>query len=245
MTVIQITDLHIKIPNSNSFNIDCQNSFGKTLNEAIIRYSPELIVISGDLCQKDPETEVYHYVKNILTASKIPFHVISGNHDDPKSIKAVFYENLHLDSELYFSYVLNGQKIIFLDTTPGIMSETQYDWLTNEVNEAGKEVFVFMHHPPIEGAVLLMDKNYCFKEIDRFSKVTSHFSEKQFYIFTGHYHNERTIIKDNMTVFITPSTYVQINDVMPEMTVYHSKPAYRVIKKENALLTTFVNYMDL
>ena len=245
MTIIQISDLHINIPNSNPFNIDCLSSFQKSLNESITRYSPELIVVSGDLCQKVPETNVYHYVKKIMDECGVPFHVISGNHDDPASIRSIFYESLLPDKELYFSERLNDEKIIFLDTTPGTMSEKQYDWFVNEINESGKEVFIFMHHPPLKGEVLLMDQNYSFYEIDRFSKVTNQFSDKHFYIFTGHYHNERTIIKENLTVFITPSTYVQINDVIKEMTVYHSKPAYRVIKKENGILTTFVNYMDL
>lgn len=245
MTIIQITDLHINIPNSNSFGVDCQNSFQKTLNASVKRYQPDLVVISGDLCQKDPETNVYYYVQGLLNECNVPFHVISGNHDDPGTMTNIFYNREEESDELYYTENLMDQKFIFLDTTRGSMSEMQYEWFTEEIKTQGEGVYVFMHHPPSFGSAIHMDENYSFKEKEKFTALIKNFSDKKFFIFTGHYHNERTIIEDNMTMFITPSTYVQINDVKREMSVDHSKPAYRVIKIDNKKLVTFVNYLDL
>ena len=242
MNILQITDLHIAIPDTNPFDVNCIAAFEKTLKEGLSRYDIDWVVLSGDLCQDKPDPAVYNYVKDIMYATQKPFYIISGNHDHPALINQYIFDKQN-DEKLYFSTKIEEQTMLFLDTTTGYLSSDQWYWLEDELKTCSEKTVIFMHHPPSLAHVPHMDINYSFKENDIFTQLLKKHNHIDFYIFCGHYHNERTIIDDNLHIFITPSTYMQISDETPSIKVYHTKPAYRIIHLNDQKLTTFVNYM--
>lgn len=244
MNILQITDLHISIPNNNPFDVDCIKAFEDTLNEGLSRYNIDLIVLSGDLCQKEPDANVYTYLKNILEKAQIPYHIISGNHDTPHMINRYMYDAPD-NNKLYYAEKVQDYNFIYLDTTTGYLTAEQWSWLENELSIQAEKIILFMHHPPSLAHVPHMDINYSFKENDKFCQMLHQYKNTTFQIFCGHYHNERTIVDGNIQIFITPSTFMQISDETTGIKVFHTKPAYRIIQLENQKLTTFVNYLYL
>ena len=88
MKIIQITDLHIDKENEYPYDIDVRRNFKRVLNAAR-RQKPDHLVISGDLCYQDGETEIYEWIKLQLDNSKIPYDIIAGNHDDSHMLSLI------------------------------------------------------------------------------------------------------------------------------------------------------------
>jgi 3',5'-cyclic-AMP phosphodiesterase len=245
MNILQITDMHLSIPNDNPFGVDCKISFEKALSEGLSRYNVDFIVLSGDLSLQDPDPNVYQYVKDTMQKIDKPNYIISGNHDNPALINEFIFSKVN-DKKLYYAEEVEGNKILFLDTTTGEIEAEHWAWLEDVLNQSEEdELTIFMHHPPSLALMPHMDTNYRFLEIDRFIDLLNKYPSKKFYIFCGHYHNERTIVEGNITIFITPSTYAQLSDAGDQIGVYHTKPAYRFIQLKDKKLTTFVNYCDM
>lgn len=211
MKICLLTDLHIDLEGKYPLNIDTRQHFQIVLAKAQeTKY--DFLILAGDLCNQTGDDTIYAWIKEQLKDITIPIKVIAGNHDHATLLANAFGEekNLH-DNELYYTYRLNAIKFIFLDTSKGEMSENQWHWLNEKIKVSGKDVFIFMHHPPLAAGALHMEPRYSFRQMDRFAQLCNGYPDQQFHIFTGHYHLERTIHHKNRTVYITPSTFVQIN----------------------------------
>ena len=238
MNIIQITDLHIASLGGLANEIDTRSNFERILNRVAQEESPDHIVISGDICFKDPDITVYNYIKSLLDKIDHNYHIISGNHDNSSMISVIFGKS---KVEEYY-YKSDG--IIFLDTGKGFMSETQWLWFEKVLETADlREIIIFMHHPPILAMVPHMDQKYTFMEIERFQKLTSRYNELEFFIFSGHYHVERSLKLRNMNVYITPSCFIQISDKDVEFKADHYYPAYRRIVFDKETFMTTVRYL--
>jgi Icc protein len=90
-------------------------------------------------------------------------------------------------------------------------------------------ILLFIHHPPAYCGVPYMDVNYAFQEIPRLqSLLTAVKSDLR--IFCGHYHVEREISFANQHIYITPSTFFQIDASQADFAIDHKRPGYRVIE---------------
>ncbi|HMU04215.1 MAG TPA: metallophosphoesterase [Saprospiraceae bacterium] len=243
LNICLITDLHIDGIGYSFNGIDPRANFVKVLKEATSK-SPELIVLAGDLCNKVGDLEIYYWIKQQMDALNIPYCCIPGNHDDASMMMDVFFEDVFMSrSELFFVKEFYGHSLIFLDTSQGSMSLEQYSWLNEIVSTIQKDVFIFMHHPPILAIAKHMEPRYAFQQMDEFQSICTSFQDKKFHIFTGHYHFERSIAKGNMTVYISPSTYLQIHPDYEEFKIQHDKIGYREIKLTDQSMVTNVNYL--
>ncbi len=235
MRIIQITDIHVDKVGELTNDINTQLNFLQVLDRAIL-YKPDAIVLTGDLCNQYGIIEIYEWFKSRLDILQIPYFVIPGNHDDAGMIASVFGYEL-IDGELYYSYNKHSNKLIFLDSGKSVMSEKQFDWLTEEINE---NCAVFMHHPPCLTGITYMDDNYKFQQIERFQSLIN----QQLAVFCGHFHCERTIQIGPMTVYITPSCYVQIDDNAAVFKPDHYNPAFRFIEIDtHGQIQTAVKYI--
>jgi len=155
----------------------------------------------------------YQWFREKLQVLQLPVCITPGNHDNPGLISQVFPDfPLNAENEMYYQRSWGDINMLFLDTTKGYMLENQYTWLENNISASeGKDVWICMHHPPVITGSMHMDGKYAFQQIDKFGQFCAKYPMKKFHIFSGHCHLERTIVKDNIHVYITPSSYVNID----------------------------------
>lgn len=248
MKIIQFTDIHIDLKGKKPHGVDVRKKFTKILGEIVVEAS-DMVVLTGDLCANEGDETIYKWIGNELRQAipDIPVLLIPGNHDDARLMSGLM-NTPHLvgESEMYYSFELKGQSFVFLDTSSGIISAGQLAWLRNEISLfAGTDLIVFMHHPPVKAQVKYMDDNYPLKNGEELMAIFNVFNTKQFHVFCGHYHVEKSILLNNVSVFITPSTYFQINQEEAAFKVDHYYPAYRIIELEENMLLTTVRYLAL
>jgi len=70
MKIVQFTDPHIGGVDQDTHNVDTRSNFIRTL-EAIRNEKADSVVLTGDLCFKEPRREVYEWIKEKLKAMKI------------------------------------------------------------------------------------------------------------------------------------------------------------------------------
>lgn len=245
MTACFITDLHIDEPGVFPLGIDTRTRFLLTLQH-IAKKNYDFLVLGGDLCNKTGNGEIYAWIKAHLDACGLPYYIIAGNHDT-SSIMAHAFEQSHRlqGDEVFYKETIQDFTFHFLDTGRGTISEVQYEWFEScLVDSATEEVLVCMHHPPVLSGSKHMEPKYFFQDSLKFEALCHKFQHKRFKIFCGHYHMERTVWKSNMEVFITPSTFVQIDPDFMAFRKGNDLFGYREIYlKDGALTGTNVIYI--
>ena len=229
MRIAQITDIHIGGARECPHQIDCRAQFRATL-DAVNLQEPDVIVLTGDLCFRDPEGEAYSWIASQLSALPCDVIIQAGNHDSQQSMRKYFDIPYHIATdEIYSLAEWEGHQVFFLDTARGVMSATQYDWLAEHIATPAPRVIFFMHHPPVYCGVPHMDVRYAFQQIPEFQQFVSGI-DAEIIVYCGHYHVERTLIMPGQTIYITPSTFFQINAWQEEFAIDHHRPGYRMIE---------------
>ncbi len=243
MKIIQITDLHIGRKDEDTFDIDVRKNFMDIL-KVIKKLGPDLLVLSGDLCYRESEPDIYRWIKSHLDFLQLPYEVMAGNHDDSQIMAEVFNrKHLLIDDELYFKKIIGNYGILFLDSSKGFLSEKQLKWLEHEMHLIKKEVLIFMHHPPVDGGVPHMESNYAMKGREVLQFILAKYP-KNIPIFCGHYHVEKTIFVENLLVHITPSCFFQIDWRERDFKVDHHRIALREIELGKGYLRSTVSYFE-
>lgn len=243
MNIIQLTDLHIGQESDDTHGVDVRQNFLKILKEVKHR-APDFLVLTGDLCLNDGDVAIYLWMKKHLDNLDIPYEVIAGNHDDSTLLAQTFEKTIHLHSnELFFKKQIGNQACLFLDSGKGELSSNQLLWLGKALRELRQDVVVFMHHPPVRGGVVFMEKKYAMRGREQLQSILCNY-DYAVTVFCGHYHVEKTICQQNLTVHITPSTYVQIDDKAEEFTVDHHRIALREITFQKYAVMSSVRYFN-
>lgn len=243
MKICFVTDLHIDTDGLMPLGLDTRAHFRQVLGD-IKEKSFDLLVLGGDLCHRTGDEGIYGWILQQLGDLKMPFLSISGNHDTSLLLAKSFgwEEKLHGD-ELYYTHTIGASKFIFLDTSQSVMSDHQWSWFTSEIMDQGPNIYIFMHHPPVISGSKHMEPKYLFTQTERFEALCNSFIEKHFYIFTGHYHIEKSIMKANISVFITPSTFVQIDPESVEFKPVYDNIGYRELEIDGPKISTRVVYI--
>lgn len=243
MKIIQITDLHIDDEGGFPFDIDVRKNLIRILSN-IKKQKPDHLVVSGDLCYREPKIEIKEWIKETLNYCGLDYSVIAGNHDDSEMLAEVFgVKHLLNDGELYFAKRIGKETVLFLDSAKGSLSKKQSNWLKRQLKNIESDVLVFMHHPPVKAGVLFMDNRYPMQYLESVQQIFFEHSSNV-YVFCGHYHVEKTIRLKNITIQITPSCFFQIDQNSTEFKVDHHRIAYREIGFEGQVLTSTVRYFN-
>ncbi len=242
--IAHITDIHIGADNTLIRDIDVKGNFKKIVAK-VPEDNPDLIVLGGDLAAVYGETEAYEWAKSELDALGIPYLVMAGNHDIVENLNRVFkLEDKMNPGGLYYRYDLKNHPLFFLDTSSADISSKQLDWLLSETRTLEKDALLFTHHPPLISRCNFMDTNHALKNSDEVLVVLNKIQNINF-IFCGHYHTEKTLVKDNKTIFITPSTMMQLSQTNFEYEVQSFNPGWRIIEWDGIQLETHVKTVDL
>ena len=243
MRLVQITDLHIGLPQQDTYGVDVRNNFSRTL-AALEKIDFDHLIITGDLCYSEGNIEIYKWIKTLLDASGFDYYLLNGNHDRAELMATVFGERAPLtNGELYYQVGLSGQRCFMLDSGPGVVSQAQLNWLKDEIKDETGPLNVFMHHPPAYVGIPFMDKNHALKNIDEVQAILTEYPNRVF-IFSGHYHGEKVVHENNLSMHVTPSLFFQIDQEAPEFKVDHYRIAYRTIDLDDQSMRTALVYLD-
>ncbi len=167
MLLAQITDTHIKANRKTAYGRVDTAAFLDATVAHLNRFQPTIdaVIITGDLVDGG-QPEEYAVLREILSALKLPFFVIPGNHDERGNFLRAFADQPSLlGCESFAHYTVEDYplRLIGLDTTlPG----KPYGWLCQErlkwldetlAREPRRPTFVFQHHPPFETGIAFMD----------------------------------------------------------------------------------------
>ena len=240
---IQITDIHIGRADEDTYGIDVRSNFQRSL-AAARRLHPTRIVLTGDLCFREPEPEAYAWILGELQATGISFTVLPGNHDSTEAVIEHFGAPGQLDDgTLGFALDLGARRVLFLDTASSHLSQDGLAFLADNLGRGDASPIAFIHHPPLLGGVPFMDDNHALKNhpevLDTLMAAKRHVS-----VFCGHYHVERSVRRGLVDVFLTPSTFFQISAETKGFSVDHQRPAIRWIELDDADLRTGVKYLE-
>lgn len=167
--IAQISDLHIVPDGSRCYGMVDTNTLALQAVEAVNRLNvrPQAVVVTGDIIDTAHERD-YALARNILDRLEMPFHLVSGNHDNSPGLKRVFdrYEAVApaIADRLCYATDIGAIRLIVLDSSiPGVghgeVSSEQLKFLDGELAvSADRPVLIAVHHPPIRTGNRSMDR---------------------------------------------------------------------------------------
>ena len=164
--IAQISDLHIKRPGMLAYGrVDTAAALARCIIE-LNRFSPrpDLVVISGDLCDT-PVKEEYEHLKTLLAPLAIPFVAIPGNHDDRALLRQAFPALGYAGTSgaLNLQRSLGPVDVLLADTSVpgkahGELDAATLAWLDTTLGAAPQRpALLFLHHPPFTTGIRHMD----------------------------------------------------------------------------------------
>lgn len=246
--IAHLTDIHIGNPGESPRGVPVRENFLAVLQD-IALVQPEALIITGDLTLDVGNREIYRWVHRTLEETGMDYCVLPGNHDDPEMVSEVFSSRAgELSGESRRTHRLfqaAGEQLLLFDVPGGEVTEEDLHWLSEALRESrAEEMLLFMHYPPVPLPITHMEQNYALAGRDEVSRLLAE-TERRVYLFCGHYHNELTQEREGYSVFLTPSTYFQIDPLEEEFAVEHHLPGWRFIDRFDGRITTGVRYRGL
>ncbi len=219
MRIAFLTDMHLGAEGELVQGVDVRQNFLRAL-ETVAELKPNCLVLGGDICDAKGDPATYAWVRKQIDQLPFPNYVIAGNHDNSVIMAEVFNKRHDLTSgELYYALPLEGRPALFLDSSKGEFSATQWDWLREYfLALRDTNIVIFMHHPPLPADVLFMDRKYAFRQSDEFLELVRDLP-CHVTVVCGHYHVEKVVQRGNLLVLLSPSTFYQLKQDTPEFAV--------------------------
>jgi 3',5'-cyclic AMP phosphodiesterase CpdA len=217
MNFIHLSDTHIRVTEMEKNDlfpaekiIDDGTRLRKLLGTAKSQMPPpDFVLITGDLVHEGT-AEDYRFLKNLLDEELggIPCFAALGNHDRHGAFWEGFMNSPGETGPYYTSAVMDGLKIITLDSSPadgmerGGLSPEQIVFLRDELaSPSPRGSILIMHHPMdcvYAGFYPLLLADHCgLKELVREQNIRA--------VFTGHTHFPGFHVSGN-TLFATASS---------------------------------------
>lgn len=191
-------------------------------------FNSDAIVITGDIAE-DGSTEAYKSLLRSLSSLEAPIRWVPGNHDNPAAMEAVAGKTELSEKSLS----LNNWQIFLVDSTlngcvHGDISRSELSWLDSCLSSTSDDIentAVCLHHNPHEAdavwAKTIGLQNYAdfFEVLDRHDSVR--------FVLHGHIHQERRIVRNNVSYFCSPSTCFQFAPKSNSFALDKVSPGYR------------------
>jgi len=231
MLIAQISDTHVlEAGHRLSDWIDTGDRFSEVItwiNNFIPK--PDVVLITGDLVENGTSEEYAEFRKR-LAPLDIPFFVIPGNHDDRESLQKAFSDQAYINQkDPFVQYVIDDYpvRLIALDTfIPGEMGgrlcEKRLAWLEKTLSkETEKPTMIFMHHPPFNTGISVMDSINC-ENGDKMAEIIAAYTNIE-RVLCGHVHRPITVDWAGTIGTVAPSAAIllelNLNEIPPEVII--------------------------
>lgn len=177
--------------------------------------NPDVVLLTGDLTDDGSEA-AYRKLRECLELLRIPYFVISGNHDDATNFKKAFADHRYLPgtgSSLHYVVEEFPLRLIGLDTTVagevgGRICEARRQWLNERLREQPERpTLIFMHHPPLQTGIFGLDENPFSGDTELETLIAKHPQVE--IIVCGHVHRAISKRFGHTVVTTSPSTAYQ------------------------------------
>ncbi|RWB58084.1 phosphodiesterase [Mesorhizobium sp.] len=195
MKIIQVTDVHLGRRGEVRFGANLNERLDRCIDNINARHGDAaLCVFTGDLTESG-ETESYADLKSALGRLSVPYRLLPGNHDRRANLIAAFPES-PVDDNGFVQSVFDTPegRLVFLDSlaegrVTGELCDNRLAWLDARLAEvAGKPAYLFLHHPPVELGLTILDPLGLEQPQRLLDVLTRHGNVR--YIFFGHVHRD-------------------------------------------------------
>lgn len=168
MTFVQITDTHFVPGDDLLYGMRPRDRLATGL-EVINGREDEasFMLVTGDLAHHG-ELGAYQSLRDTLAVSRLPYHLMTGNHDDRGLLRQVFPDLPESDGGyLQFALEDGGTRILCLDSRhdevdnhAGQLCDRRLAWLADEIARTPSDatLIVACHHPPFDVGIPHMDE---------------------------------------------------------------------------------------
>ncbi|MER9330435.1 phosphodiesterase [Mesorhizobium sp. M0488] len=165
MKIIQVTDVHLGRQGERHYGADLHQRLASCIAHVNAHHADAaLCVFTGDLTETGAP-ESYADLRSALSGLSVPWRLLPGNHDRRAPLVAAFPE-IAVDENGFVqsAHETADEVLLFLDglaegRIEGELCDRRLAWLEARLGEAaGKPVYVFMHHPPVQLGLPQLDR---------------------------------------------------------------------------------------
>ncbi|MER9656928.1 phosphodiesterase [Mesorhizobium sp. M0152] len=195
MKIIQVTDVHLGRQGERHYGADLHQRLASCIAHVNAHHADAaLCVFTGDLTETGAP-ESYADLKAALSGLSVPWRLLPGNHDRRAPLVAAFPE-IAVDENGFVqsAHETADEVLLFLDglaegRIEGELCDRRLAWLEARLAEAaGKPVYVFMHHPPVQLGLPQLDR-LGLENPGRFLDLLRQHGNVR-HIFFGHVHRD-------------------------------------------------------
>ncbi len=200
---------------------------------------PNKLLLLGDIALERGTVPTYEWVADSLGKYSHSYWAIPGNHDAPELMETVFKSHAVIST---CQKTLYGHGFLFLDSSKGFIPPDQLSLFRQLIqNSSHSGQLIFTHYPPTRTHSGFVDKNYALQNTTQVWNCLKKLPERS-HIFSGHYHNPRTVCEGLLTLHACPSTSRQFSQFSDEFKIDHRLPGWRYVEWNGERLETTVHY---
>lgn len=265
MKIAHITDTHITKAGELAYGVDTRKTFLRVFAE-VIDWQPDFCVHTGDLLFREFDAGSMKWLVRQFEKENMVLFAVPGNHDDPVRLNEYFNLKQHTqklntllsergeegclvheyreNSSFAYALCFSDKQFLFLDTSKQYIAASQISFFLKICSgKTGKRLF-FIHYPPVLTGHRFMDGKWSLKKrksAEAFFKAASE-SCPDACLFCGHYHYNYSTLTDYYQMYITPSTFMQIDPDKEKFSALSYDTAWRKIIIENNRVVAEVNW---
>ena len=233
--IAHITDMHLdeEFPYENQTS--ARKRFKNVLKD-IKNKNISHVVCTGDIGEGKGVQFFFEQFKNTNLS------ITLGNHDKFMEVSKHYDLGVDYDSQKIYSSILHEYcKLIYLDSSEGIIDQKQLIWLEKELI-TDKPIIIFIHHPII-ALNLKVDEIGKLKNRQKVISILTKV-KNEIIIYCGHYHMDSYSIYKNIAQYITPAIAFQIKKDFNKIEIDSSISGYRIIHIRNNGIASTVKLLN-
>lgn len=250
MKIIQVTDVHLGRRGEIRYGADLHERLDRCIAHINARHGDAaLCVFSGDLTETGA-AESYFDLKSALSRLSLPYRLLPGNHDRRANLAAAFPNNPVDDNGFVQSvFETPESSLLFLDSlaegrVTGELSDERLAWLDARLREAaGRQAYIFLHHPPVELGLPLLDP-LGLEQPTRFLELLKRHGNVG-HVFFGHVHRDIAGTVAGIPFTAQRGLHARfVLDLVGEEVVEQAPPTYAIVLIDAAARRVVVHNCD-
>ncbi len=232
--IAQLTDLHLDDSMAISQGFDTRANLVHVL-EDIRDKGIRDIILTGDL----GEASTIGWLANQLSQFGFSSRYLLGNHDYLPDYAALtdFIANTH-EEGCYYSLHENGFLQLFLDSSKYEIGPGQLAWIKEQCSGSSEPILLFIHHPVLDCGNTPMDRFYPMNGRDVVRDYL-HSLHRPVHIVCGHYHACHEQQQQDISQYVTLSTYMQLKKTGSLLEMDGRDIGYRILEINSGAFRSF------